>query len=119
CSTSAGANSVFFRFRTSGTAPAAISALSLHDALPIYLVFGFVPATIGVYEGGTGFILHTLGYAVATGVTIGIVRKASMMVWALIDRKSTRLNSSHVEISYAVFCLKKTSRTMTSTSTAR
>src|SRR6202042_2208143 len=26
------------------------------------------------------------------------------------DRKSTRLNSSHVEISYAVFCLKKTQR---------
>src|SRR5690349_22675206 len=26
---------------------------------------------------------------------------------AVIDRKSTRLNSSHVEISYAVFCLKK------------
>jgi putative ABC transport system permease protein len=50
----------------------------------VNLVFGFVPATIGVYEGGTGFILHTLGYAVATGVTIGIVRKASMIVWALI-----------------------------------
>ena len=44
----------------------------------INLVFSFVPATIGVYEGGTGFILHTLGYAVATGLTIGIVRKASM-----------------------------------------
>src|SRR6266496_6528004 len=27
--------------------------------------------------------------------------------WILADRKSTRLNSSHVEISYAVFCLKK------------
>src|SRR5690349_5780396 len=27
--------------------------------------------------------------------------------WNLLDRKSTRLNSSHVEISYAVFCLKK------------
>src|SRR3989442_4599223 len=27
--------------------------------------------------------------------------------WAKIDRKSTRLNSSHVRISYAVFCLKK------------
>src|SRR5690349_24237409 len=26
---------------------------------------------------------------------------------AIVDRKSTRLNSSHVEISYAVFCLKK------------
>src|SRR5690554_7192236 len=27
--------------------------------------------------------------------------------WILLDRKSTRLNSSHVRISYAVFCLKK------------
>src|SRR5690606_40346316 len=27
--------------------------------------------------------------------------------WRLLDRKSTRLNSSHVKISYAVFCLKK------------
>src|SRR5439155_26923482 len=27
--------------------------------------------------------------------------------WQIIDRKSTRLNSSHVAISYAVFCLKK------------
>src|SRR5438874_5094347 len=31
------------------------------------------------------------------------------------DRKSTRLNSSHVEISYAVFCLKKKKREETST----
>src|SRR6266508_1840522 len=29
------------------------------------------------------------------------------MPWTLSDRKSTRLNSSHVAISYAVFCLKK------------
>src|SRR5438874_7667917 len=35
-------------------------------------------------------------------------------VWsaALIDRKSTRLNSSHVEISYAVFCLKKKKKSL-------
>src|SRR5690349_23407032 len=32
---------------------------------------------------------------------------------ALRDRKSTRLNSSHVEISYAVFCLKKKNRPIT------
>src|SRR5690625_1724980 len=32
---------------------------------------------------------------------------ASSPSWANIDRKSTRLNSSHVAISYAVFCLKK------------
>jgi putative ABC transport system permease protein len=50
----------------------------------INLIFSFVPATIGVYEGGTGFILHTLGYAAAAGVTLGIVRKASMIVWALV-----------------------------------
>src|SRR5690625_617295 len=29
------------------------------------------------------------------------------MIFAFVDRKSTRLNSSHVAISYAVFCLKK------------
>lgn len=50
----------------------------------VNLVFGFVPATIGVYESGTGFILKTLGLAFETGVIIGIVRKASMIVWALV-----------------------------------
>src|SRR5690349_22070235 len=39
----------------------------------------------------------------------GRITKATHTLWlvALTDRKSTRLNSSHVEISYAVFCLKK------------
>ncbi|HYN84088.1 MAG TPA: ABC transporter permease [Pyrinomonadaceae bacterium] len=49
----------------------------------INLAFSFVPATIGVYEGGTGFILRTLGFTVAAGVTLGIVRKAAMIVWAV------------------------------------
>src|SRR5690606_40315849 len=31
-------------------------------------------------------------------------------LWRCLDRKSTRLNSSHVKISYAVFCLKKKNR---------
>src|SRR3712207_7564005 len=30
-----------------------------------------------------------------------------LVLWAALDRKSTRLNSSHANISYAVFCLKK------------
>src|ERR1022692_4362467 len=34
------------------------------------------------------------------------------MFWAAGDRKSTRLNSSHLVISYAVFCLKKTKKTI-------
>src|SRR5438270_10293587 len=37
--------------------------------------------------------------------TIRIVRSTSSVI--VIDRKSTRLNSSHSQISYAVFCLKK------------
>src|SRR5690349_22352573 len=40
----------------------------------------------------------------AVKVTAG---KANVAVFKKTDRKSTRLNSSHVEISYAVFCLKK------------
>src|SRR5437899_12905766 len=35
----------------------------------------------------------------------GMVKRPLIMPW--IDRKSTRLNSSHLGISYAVFCLKK------------
>src|SRR5699024_12161416 len=36
--------------------------------------------------------------------------KGQSKIIALLDRKSTRLNSSHVSISYAVFCLKKKKR---------
>src|SRR2546430_10268611 len=35
------------------------------------------------------------------------VGRCSLCVWSCSDRKSTRLNSSHSQISYAVFCLKK------------
>src|SRR5690349_23489681 len=42
----------------------------------------------------------------AEGVELGIVVAGPVAQ----DRKSTRLNSSHVEISYAVFCLKKKTR---------
>src|SRR5690349_22973592 len=41
---------------------------------------------------------------------VGAVRDAGKTGKVKIDRKSTRLNSSHVEISYAVFCLKKKKR---------
>src|SRR5438874_6332496 len=37
----------------------------------------------------------------------GVLGQPDLAFGANIDRKSTRLNSSHVEISYAVFCLKK------------
>jgi putative ABC transport system permease protein len=50
----------------------------------INFVFGFVPGTIGVYEGGTEIVLQTLGYAAATGVTLAFVRKAAILFWTLI-----------------------------------
>src|SRR5207302_7395786 len=39
--------------------------------------------------------------------TMKPVTPSSVLAYSAIDRKSTRLNSSHVKISYAVFCLKK------------
>src|SRR5699024_12086782 len=45
-------------------------------------------------------------------------RSAQQMIWrAMRDRKSTRLNSSHVSISYAVFCLKNTDQCQQPTAT--
>src|SRR5258707_3541135 len=39
-------------------------------------------------------------------------RRVRVAQWILLDRKSTRLNSSHANISYAVFCLKKKAPTV-------
>src|SRR3989442_7522405 len=50
------------------------------------------------------------GVARAVVVTIALVRVGDKRT-VVADRKSTRLNSSHVRISYAVFCLKKKTRT--------
>src|SRR5947208_17183053 len=81
-----------------------IYTLSLHDALPIcpWALLGLValplavpPARI-VLSGGRGPAL------------IAALQGTGKLVLAT-DRKSTRLNSSHQIISYAVFCLKKKS----------
>src|SRR5258706_2353805 len=50
----------------------------------INFAFAFVPATIGVYEGGTEIILKSLGFAAAAGVTLAIVRKAAIVFWTVI-----------------------------------
>src|SRR5256885_11957550 len=43
----------------------------------------------------------------ATPVTVDLAALKSLGCRVILDRKSTRLNSSHLVISYAVFCLKK------------
>src|SRR5207253_7862623 len=79
--------SVFFFYDTATTE---IYTLSLHDALPISLPD------------------HTSArYPVLKRFCLLFCQKIDVGE----DRKSTRLNSSHVAISYAVFCLKKKKRT--------
>src|SRR5207302_3257414 len=51
--------------------------------------------------------LPHLRLALACGSSPDAVKRIFEWIWMSGDRKSTRLNSSHVKISYAVFCLKK------------
>src|SRR2546422_6781098 len=87
--------SLFFFFND--TATTEIYTLSLHDALPISP--GRAPPPCG------------RGWASSRGAARPCARPCRRMRTAvarsLQDRKSTRLNSSHGYISYAVFCLKK------------
>src|SRR5438034_5225616 len=86
------ASSFFF---SPAPAPSEIYTLSLHDALPISTGAPSVLAlTRGDMESWT--LMGTRSY-----YATGIHEHSS------VDRKSTRLNSSHTVISYAVFCLKK------------
>src|SRR5690606_41808395 len=52
-------------------------------------------------------ILHASGMAAITTLMLSNLKKGEKVLTHFSDRKSTRLNSSHVKISYAVFCLNK------------
>src|SRR5690606_40309139 len=96
----------------------AVFTLSLHDALPI-----FKPSCVVLPSQGSG---STLGFllqrfpSVARSTWMERMARSEVIdelgrpvhseapfLRGLRDRKSTRLNSSHVKISYAVFCFKK------------
>src|SRR5690606_41203149 len=106
-------------FTTSATAPTSCLTLSLPDALPIFPLKGL---TIAVLMLSTVMVtifgnapedlarLSMICFAAGFCTNAGIVGLYAIFAHAL-DRKSTRLNSSHVKSSYAVFCLKKKSRT--------
>src|SRR3712207_9296381 len=88
------------------TATTEIYTLSLHDALPISdtLYWGRREDYRGVYMGE----MNALGQASGHGIYRGRNGFNYEGHWKNDkDRKSTRLNSSHANISYAVFCLKK------------
>src|SRR5207253_11072553 len=89
----------------------AISTLSLHDALPISNDDARVRVALGgVGVGVLGELLEAhdlLGEIALRGKCLAHQLFPSLGDAGEGDRKSTRLNSSHVAISYAVFCLKK------------
>src|SRR5690625_6569583 len=91
------------------------STLSLHDALPIFSGGRSLCAVRG--SGGIGTASATCTEEKETNKTgeckvlfhchYSFLLWVGWSIWYYRDRKSTRLNSSHVAISYAVFCLKK------------
>src|SRR5690606_40650235 len=112
------------QFRLDYTCSTHVYAPSLHDALPIYgrnpAGGGYIPRFRNLHKQETDFLR---GYAAGFGAYrsswsdesgLGADLKGSILTpkygnWGVgshIDRKSTRLNSSHVKNSYAVFCLK-------------
>src|SRR5207245_10657453 len=87
--------------------------LSLHDALPIC-----GGGSAGRVAAGAIRIGNTVGAAVSNRrllepvearimIAVGLLLLGLAALFLFQDRKSTRLNSSHGSISYAVFCLKK------------
>src|SRR3712207_8547685 len=88
------------------TATTEIYTLSLHDALPILA---------GESAGaGSNALPHLPGEG-ADHQRRARVGPGGIRSSVCEDRKSTRLNSSHANISYAVFCLKKKNYILTST----
>src|SRR5699024_12871115 len=92
------------------TSSTVIYTLSLHDALPIYWLGRPLAGCHHhvAFFAGRGCQCHAA--VPATGrrpSTHGMDGKLPYRAGGMTDRKSTRLNSSHVSISYAVFCLKK------------
>src|SRR3712207_9268085 len=95
--------SALYYFFFNDTAPTEIYTLSLHDALPISRIFHFM--SLGAISG---VVLSFPAAFVFGPVAAGVLLVLSAVNFvAAGDRKSTRLNSSHANISYAVFCLKK------------
>src|SRR5687768_17906593 len=91
------------------TATTEIYTLSLHDALPIS---GCSSGTVRSMKRSP-----RNGRSGPSGCTGGIPSHVRARTW--LDRKSTRLNSSHGYISYAVFCLKKKKKKILTNATNR
>src|SRR3712207_7346427 len=106
-------------FFVNDTATTEIYTLSLHDALPICVL----PTRDVVESAGRTGDLGAAARGHRTLSTGALTSARTSRSTATQDRKRTRLNSSHANISYAVFCLKhkliNTSRPATPRATSR
>src|SRR5205814_10163123 len=101
CSSSASPCCPLPSYSCNTTSRSPIDTLSLHDALPIF--DGESASAAGAGERGEVDWMQL-------AAVFGIAQENHLLPFDLpqrVDRKSTRLNSSHLGISYAVFCLKK------------
>src|SRR5205085_12036144 len=98
--------SVYF-FLFTPPPPPAFSPLSLHDALPIFRCKG--ADICSSISSPAVPCPATIAGSAKLGTTVAPVSDPAIVAGqgTAGDRKSTRLNSSHSQISYAVFCLKK------------
>src|SRR5205807_9019052 len=106
-----------FLFSLPGPPPPRTYTLSLHDALPIYARGGLgrgkivkLPAFFRSgrdHQAALGLQFRVGPELVAQPPPQPDRQLRQLQLGAGLDRKSTRLNSSHLVISYAVFCLKK------------
>src|SRR5690606_41378619 len=103
-------------FLSPHVATSQIHSLSLHDALPISLQATDAELIDAALEAASSYNVNARGaihvYRVESlpRTATGKVQRKELSrqyTESVGDRKSTRLNSSHVKISYAVFCLKK------------
>src|SRR5690348_17427970 len=93
--------------------PIAEVSLDIFVLLGLGGAIGFLSGVFGV---GGGFLLTPMLIFIGVPPAVAVASSANQLVGASLsgviahwrrDRKSTRLNSSHPSISYALFCLKK------------
>src|SRR5688572_32271274 len=101
--------SFFSDYASAGSSEAtARFAATTTIALTIVAVLGPILGALADYRAWKKRLLaaSVVVAAIAT-VLFATIERGAWMYAAVLDRKSTRLNSSHSQISYAVFCLKK------------
>src|SRR5207248_5386743 len=101
-------------FSSTTPPPTPLYTLSLHDALPISAMSAVVGETeyTSTFYNDTNLVFHFPGSTDAIYCSGCNGSYQLSFTTTSVDRKSTRLNSSHRTISYAVFCLKKKKKSM-------